>query len=348
MKLLRREKIRAITEDEKEVIKTILLRRARAEGVQFKSLYLRIVVLVLNIILVIIAISVTIFSNILAPTNYEEIAKIEKTQTTFIVISFILLIPTMILIPISKKAIAHNRGQIVKLKRIRDEILHEYFNQKIADIKITEKLTMENIWGIYLPALKAIPSNTWINNRKILEIIPGFSFATNNGVKLHAFMIKMQIEKNYLGYVDINKWKSKKRKYKYHNYLCVIVDHPLKGWENIHFRIRPGKNTGESLENAFFNQKWNYSSNDSIKLRKLLTPWTQENLLKAKYKFNFNHLSNLTYWYGKSDGNLFIFNGKATKSLLKTIDALTEDIASDFNDLAIMIEDLAIYKTIIK
>lgn len=235
-----------------------------------------------------------------------------------------------------------NKKQIEKFGEIRYKILSETFNNRYQDIKLIGKISEEEIKEQLVKNIKSIRSNSWINGEKanssFSRAYEGYIFRTKNNVILKAFQIEaMEQHPDSKNNTNTESF----------DYICFLIENVPEKWQKFNFSISKGGNSYGELENEEFNRNWNYFAEDPVYLRRILTPWTQEQLLKTKFKFTFKYEQGLMHWYGKNNQKIFEFNGKLTKSIQESAIYLAKDILEDLVQIEKLIQDISAFKTII-
>lgn len=224
------------------------------------------------------------------------------------------------------------KAKFAHFKKIRIKAFTNWFNQTYDDAQITQYLN-KNVVKKYVQQLRA--SSDWLKVPKIHEIHPGYQIMTKNNVSIDCFIVTI---------LETQKDKIIRR-----NFFNAIIKNQTQKWANFKFVIKKGLKNSGKLENQQFNKKWGYQSNDKVKLRMLLTPWTQEELTKSETNFALIKNDQLTYWWGEEHfkNNLFETKVEVGKTREQTVNIIVEDIIEDFKNLEFLIKELAVYKALI-
>lgn len=147
----------------------------------------------------------------------------------------------------------------------------------------------------------------------------------------------------------------------YRRKLYTWIPNKAVKWQNFHFELKRDtmltKKTN-TLENKYFNKKWIYPNNDPIKIRRLLTPATQEAILekieKVKngrtfyfLKKNEDFLMSVSYDLKTNPFQINIPISVDLGNKDKVVDAIYNDVISDISNVQEWLKILVIFYRLI-
>lgn len=270
-------------------------------------------------------------------------------STGFYIFSWILILPGVLLSVLRKN----------KIKKIfsdfhekRFSLLKKWFSDHYEDIDLVGRPDQQKILtlinrhrGIGVPSDAKI--SKWTN---------GYVFANNKGMKMNLATAWWHWTR-YDGENDVDYYSHK---------IYTWITLPDQKWKDFEFNIHRDTiftKTKRSLENDEFNKKWIYKNNNPIKLRMLLTPATQEEIVKKLNHHNghYHHTKSFSFLKDREDflasltinsnDNPFFTDVPTSVDLLdkhKIALAAYQDIISDVKFLQTWFEIISIFRVLFK
>lgn len=337
MKLLQNQEQKKFSSEEIRELKEVVKKRMEQEKIKFFPMIYTIASLIAAV-LIIAMLALLIFVNL--NSNI-------KIVVIVILIVAILALSFLVFKYLTVKSA--NERILDQFKEIRNQTFFDWFNKYYKDIEISNPISKHNIQAHYMDQI----SNLRINNEPFLNysnIYPGYRFRTKKGIVIDTFIIKVwasfaPIPLN--GSMEMFQQGAQRVEIPH---FFAFIDNPDQKWNNFQFQVDYSRDNDNSLENATFNKYLGYRSNDPIRLRLLLTPWTQEQLVKdPNFKWTLTRDENSFIWYGKYlvSNNIFDFNRKIKPIKTQMIKLIVDDLVEDIEIVQRLLQHLSIYKSII-
>lgn len=240
-----------------------------------------------------------------------------------------------------------------KFKTIRDQSFMEWFNKYYDDITISYPLKKIGISQQYFAEIINLERSAYNQTPRITNVYPGYQFETKKGIVIDTFIATMLVplapmaNASFIAHAHLGRELNQQIPVPY--FFAVIHNNEQK-WNNFQVKIDYSRANDKSLENDEFNAKLGYQSNDPIRLRMLLTPWTQEQLAKQKnFRWNLTRQNKTFFWYGKyiASNNIFDFKRQFKTSQKQMINIIANDIIADIEILQDILQNLSHYKSIV-